>query len=76
MVGVDVGHQHEIGLGQPGERLGAADRIDVDRLAVELHEEGRMVDRMDHQDALVGGDLVAGKPFSWASQWADIARQN
>ena len=61
VVEVDVGHQHEIGLGQVGERLDAADRIDVDRLAVPLHEEGRVVYRMDHQDAVVGGDLVAGK---------------
>ena len=61
MVEVDVGHQHEIGLGQFGEGLRAADRIDVDRLAVPLHEEGRMAYGMDDQDALVGGDLVAGE---------------
>jgi beta-galactosidase/beta-glucuronidase len=45
-----------------GWGLDAAHRVHVHGLAVPLHEEGRVAYGMDHQDAVVGGDLVAGKP--------------
>ena len=59
VVEVNMGHEHEVGLGQVGEGLASANRIDVDRLAVPLHDERRVVDRVDDQGAVVGGDVVA-----------------
>ena len=62
MVEVVVGHQHKVGLGQVGEGLGTADRVYVHGLAIPLHDEGGVVDGVDDENAVVGGDLVAGKP--------------
>ena len=73
VVAVDVGHQHEIGLGQVGERLGTANRVHVHGLAVPQHEERGVVDRVDRRTPL---SVAIRSPESLGSPAADIAIQD
>ena len=60
MILVDVGDQNQIGPGQFLEPFPSADRIDIDRLVFPLHDEGGVIDRVDHQITVVGGDPFSG----------------
>ena len=62
VVEVEMGEQDEVGLGQIGERLGAAHRINIDRLAIPLEEKAGVADRMYDQVALAGWNAIAGQP--------------
>jgi hypothetical protein len=61
VVAVAVADEHQLGRGNAGERGCAADGVVVDRLAIPLHDEAGVVDRVDQHVASGGVEKVASE---------------